>query len=384
MANITLKDGAVREVAEGTTVLDFVKSFSNSLAKKALACKIDGETKDLMTVIDGDHQVEILTFEDEDGRWALRHSASHILAQAVKRLYGDKNVKLAIGPAIDNGFYYDFDMDHQLSTEDLAKIEKEMKKIVKENLAIVRKEVTRQEALDFFNAEGESYKVELINDLPEDAMITMYSQGEFTDLCAGPHVVSTGKVKAIKLQSVAGAYWRGSEKNKMLQRVYGTAFEKQADLVTAETVQKLNQVFITPIDREDIFALSYGLDDGVDNIHGSLERVIMYEAGQPKTDGPAKLSKLLIQATEELVKATALLKDIRKNHNEILECTNRILTYESQGDTLYRSEMSSLFKTEKDPITLVKWKDILQCLEDTLDQTKHISDTLKGVVMKYA
>ena len=230
MANITLKDGAVRKVAEGTTVLDFVKSFSNSLAKKALACKIDGETKDLMTVIDGDHQVEILTFEDEDGRWALRHSASHILAQAVKRLYGDKNVKLAIGPAIDNGFYYDFDMDHQLSTEDLAKIEKEMKKIVKENLAIVRKEVTRQEALDFFNAEGESYKVELINDLPEDAMITMYSQGEFTDLCAGPHVVSTGKVKAIKLQSVAGAYWRGSEKNKMLQRVYGTAFEKQADL----------------------------------------------------------------------------------------------------------------------------------------------------------
>lgn len=156
--------------------------------------------------------------------------------------------------------------------------------------------------------------------------------------------------------------------------------EKQADLVTAETVQKLNQVFITPIDREDIFALSYG----VDNIHGSLERVIMYEAGQPKTDGPAKLSQLLIKATDELVKATALLKDIRKNHNEILECTNRILTYESQGDTLYRSEMSSLFKTEKDPIALVKWKDILQCLEDTLDQTKHISDTLKGVVMKYA
>lgn len=160
--------------------------------------------------------------------------------------------------------------------------------------------------------------------------------------------------------------------------------EHQADKVTADTVQRLNQIFITPIDREDIFSLSYGLDDGVDNIHGSLERVIMYEAGQPKTDGPAKLSKLLIQATEELVKATALLKDIRKNHNEILECTNRILTYESQGDTLYRSEMSSLFKTEKDPITLVKWKDILQCLEDTLDQTKHISDTLKGVVMKYA
>ena len=230
MAKITLKDGAVREVENGTSVLDFVKNLSNSLAKKALACKIDGETKDLTTVIDGDHQIDVLTFDDADGRWALRHSAAHIMAQAVKRLYGDKNVKLAIGPAIDNGFYYDFDMDHQLNNEDLLKIEKEMKKIVKENLPIVRKEVTRQEALDFFNAEGETYKIELINDLPEDAMITMYTQGDFTDLCAGPHVVSTGKVKALKLQSVAGAYWRGSEKNKMLQRIYGTAFEKQADL----------------------------------------------------------------------------------------------------------------------------------------------------------
>ncbi|HIX83552.1 MAG TPA: threonine--tRNA ligase [Candidatus Megamonas gallistercoris] len=230
MAKITLKDGAVREVENGTSVLDFVKNLSNSLAKKALACKIDGETKDLTTVIDGDHQIDILTFEDADGRWALRHSAAHIMAQAVKRLYGDKNVKLAIGPAIDNGFYYDFDMEHQLNNEDLLKIEKEMKKIVKENLSIVRKEVTRQEALDYFNAEGETYKIELINDLPEDSMITMYTQGEFTDLCAGPHVVSTGKVKALKLQSVAGAYWRGNEKNKMLQRIYGTAFEKQADL----------------------------------------------------------------------------------------------------------------------------------------------------------
>lgn len=230
MAKITLKDGAVREAAEGTTVLDFVKNLSNSLAKKALACKIDGKTKDLMTVINGDHQIDVLTFEDADGRWALRHSAAHIMAQAVKRLYGDKNVKLAIGPAIDNGFYYDFDMEHQLNNEDLLKIEKEMKKIVKENLPLVRKEVTRQEALDFFNAQGETYKIELINDLPEDAMITMYTQGDFTDLCAGPHVVSTGKVKALKLQSVAGAYWRGSEKNKMLQRIYGTAFEKQSDL----------------------------------------------------------------------------------------------------------------------------------------------------------
>lgn len=230
MAKIILKDGAVREVADGTTVLDFVKSFSNSLAKKALACKIDGKTSDLKTPVTGEHKVEILTFDDADGRWALRHSASHILAQAVKHIYGDENVKLAIGPAIDNGFYYDIDMDHQLSHEDLAKIEKEMKKIVKENLPIERKEVTRSEALDYFKAKGETYKVELIEDLPQDAMITMYTQGDFTDLCAGPHVVSTGKVKALKLQSVAGAYWRGDEHNKMLQRIYGTAFEKQADL----------------------------------------------------------------------------------------------------------------------------------------------------------
>ncbi len=230
MAKITLKDGAVREVADGTTVLDFVKAFSNSLAKKALACKIDGETSDLKTPLNGDHKVEILTDQDADGLRTLRHSASHVLAQAVKHIYGDANVQLAIGPSIDNGFYYDIDMEHQLSPEDLTKIEKEMKKIVKENLPIERKEVTRQEALDFFNAKGEKYKVELINDLPEDAMITMYTQGDFTDLCAGPHVVSTGKVKAFKLQSIAGAYWRGNEKNKMLQRIYGTAFEKQSDL----------------------------------------------------------------------------------------------------------------------------------------------------------
>ncbi|MBP3780404.1 MAG: threonine--tRNA ligase, partial [Selenomonas sp.] len=230
MLKITLKDGALREVEAGTSILDFVKQVSNSLAKKVLAAKVDGETKDLTTVLDKDCTVEFLTFEEADGRWALRHTASHILAQAVKRLYKDDNVKLAIGPAIDNGFYYDIDMDRQLGEADLKDIEKEMKKIVKENLKLERKEVSRAEALKIFEEKGESYKVELINDLPEDALITLYTQGEFTDLCAGPHVISTGKVKALKLQSVAGAYWRGSEKNKMLQRIYGTAFEKQADL----------------------------------------------------------------------------------------------------------------------------------------------------------
>ena len=230
MAKIVLKDGAVREVADGTTVLDFVKSFSNSLAKKALACKIDGETQDLKTPLTGEHKVEILTGEDADGLRTLRHSASHVLAQAIKHIYGDDKVQLAIGPSIDNGFYYDIDMEHQLTPADLTKIEKEMKHIVKENLPIERHEVTRAEALDYFTKKGEKYKVELINDLPEGEMITMYTQGDFTDLCAGPHVVSTGKIKALKLQSIAGAYWRGDEKNKMLQRVYGTAFEKQADL----------------------------------------------------------------------------------------------------------------------------------------------------------
>ena len=230
MLNITLKDGAVREVAEGTSIADFVKSVSNSLAKKVLAAKLDGKTVDLATPLEKDAKVEFLTFEDADGRWALRHTGSHILAQALKRLYKNENVKLAIGPAIDNGFYYDIDMDRQLSDSDLADIEKEMKKIVKENLPLVRKEVSRDEALKLFEGLGESYKVELINDLPQDALITLYTQGEFTDLCAGPHVASTGKVKALKLMSIAGAYWRGDEHNKMLQRIYGTAFEKQADL----------------------------------------------------------------------------------------------------------------------------------------------------------
>ncbi len=230
MIKVTLKDGAVREAEAGSSVLDFVKGVSNSLAKKALAAKLDGKTVDLTTKLEKDCKVDFLTFEDADGRWALRHTASHILAQAVKRLYKNNNVQLAIGPAIENGFYYDFDIDKQLTEEDLKDIQKEMEKIVKENIKLERKEVSRAEALKLFEEKGENYKVELINDLPEDAIISLYTQGEFTDLCAGPHVLSTGKVKAIKLQSIAGAYWRGSEKNKMLQRIYGTAFEKKTDL----------------------------------------------------------------------------------------------------------------------------------------------------------
>lgn len=230
MIKLTMPDGSIREAEAGITALELVKSISNSLAKKVLAVSIDDKVMDLTTVLDKDAAVQFLTFEDEGGRHALRHTASHILAQAVKRLYKDENVQLAIGPAIENGFYYDIDMEKRLTDEDLKEIEKEMHKIVKENLKLERKLVSRQEALDMFTKAGENYKVELINDLPEDAEISLYVQGEFTDLCAGPHVVSTGKVKALKLQSVAGAYWRGSEKNKMLQRIYGTAFEKKDDL----------------------------------------------------------------------------------------------------------------------------------------------------------
>ncbi|MBP5200601.1 MAG: threonine--tRNA ligase [Schwartzia sp.] len=235
MLKITMKDGSIREVAEGTTAQDFVKSVSNSLAKKVLAAKVDGKTVDLTTPLTRDGAVEFLTFEDADGRWAFRHTASHIMAQAIQHLYGEK-VQFAIGPAIENGFYYDIDMEKRLTDEDLRDIEKEMERIVKQNLPMVRKEISRADALKLFEEKGQSYKVELINDLPEDALISLYEQGDFVDLCAGPHVVSTGKVKAVKLQSVAGAYWRGNVENKMLQRVYGTAFEKKEDLAAYLTM----------------------------------------------------------------------------------------------------------------------------------------------------
>ncbi|MDY6295543.1 MAG: threonine--tRNA ligase [Schwartzia succinivorans] len=230
MANIKLKDGSVRSVEDGLTVLELVKQVSNSLAKKVLAAKMDGKTVDLMTPITKDAEIEFLTFEDEDGRWALRHTAAHVMAQALQHLYAKDGIQFAIGPAIENGFYYDIDMEKKLTDSDLKDIEKEMDRIVKQNIPMIRKEISRADALKFFEEKGQSYKVELINDLPEDALISIYEQGDFTDLCAGPHVVSTGKVKAFKLQSVAGAYWRGNEKNKMLQRIYGTAFEKKEDL----------------------------------------------------------------------------------------------------------------------------------------------------------
>ncbi|WP_251443364.1 threonine--tRNA ligase [Veillonella intestinalis] len=225
---IILPDNSERSYAAGTTLGEAVKQLSNSLAKKVLAAEVDGELTDLREAVkDGSH-VSFLTFEQQGGKDTLRHSASHIMAQAIKRLWPE--AQLAIGPAIENGFYYDIDMEHVLVPEDLAKIEAEMQKIVKANFPIEKEVISREEALKLFKEKNEAYKVELIEDLPADAEISMYRQGEFLDLCAGPHVASTGKVKAFKLQSLAGAYWRGDEKNKMLQRIYGTAFEKKEEL----------------------------------------------------------------------------------------------------------------------------------------------------------
>ena len=225
---ITLKDNVVKEFDSAMSVLDIAKSISEGLARNACAGIVDGEVKDLRYVVDKDAEVSICTFEDEAGKIAFRHTTSHILAQAVKRLYPE--VKLAIGPAIADGFYYDFDKEKAFTPEELEAIEAEMKKIVKEDLPIERFELPRAEAIKYMEEREEPYKVELIQDLPEDAVISFYKQGDFTDLCAGPHLMSTKPVKAIKLTSVAGAYWRGSEKNKMLSRIYGTAYPKASEL----------------------------------------------------------------------------------------------------------------------------------------------------------
>ena len=225
---ITLKDGSVKEYGQSMAVIDVARDLSEGLARAATCAKVDGEVKDLRTVLDKDCELEILTFDSEEGKGAFNHTASHIMAQAVKRLYPE--TKLAIGPSIANGFYYDLDRETPFTTEDLEKIEAEMKKIVKEDLKLERFTRSRDEAVAYFKEKEEPYKVELVEDLPEGAEISFYSQGEFTDLCAGPHLMSTKAVKAFKLTSLAGAYWRGDEKNKMLTRIYGVAYPKKSEL----------------------------------------------------------------------------------------------------------------------------------------------------------
>ena len=227
---ITLKDGSVKEVQKGISVLDLAKEISEGLARNATAAKVNGQVRDLRYIIEEDSEVEILTFDNsEDGKKAYWHTTAHIMAQAIKRIYGN-DVKLTIGPAISNGFYYDFDVKENISSDDFEKIEAEMKKIIKEDLPIERFTLPRDEAIKFMKEKEEDYKVELIEELPEDEEISFYKQGEFTDLCAGPHLMSTGKVKVVKILSSSGAYWRGDEHNKMLQRFYGISYPKASQL----------------------------------------------------------------------------------------------------------------------------------------------------------
>ena len=228
MIKIELKDGAIIEVEKGSSIIDVAKKISEGLARVALAGLVNGKVQDLRHKLTEDCKLEILTFDSLEGKKAYWHTTSHIMAQAIKRLYPE--IKLAIGPSIDNGFYYDFDTEKPFSEEDLIKIEDEMKKIIKEDLPLERFELPRKEAIKFMEEKGEPYKVELINDLPEDAIISFYKQGEFTDLCAGPHVAKTGNIKAVKLLTSSGAYWRGNEKNKMLQRIYGISYPKASQL----------------------------------------------------------------------------------------------------------------------------------------------------------
>ncbi|HDR4420767.1 TPA: threonine--tRNA ligase [Bacillus cereus] len=230
VVKITFPDGAVKEFPKGVTTEEIAASISPGLKKKAVAGKLNDEMIDLVTPIEEDGAVSIITLDSEDGLYILRHSTAHLLAQALKRLYKDVKIELGIGPVIENGFYYDIDMEEAITVEDFKKIEKEMQKIVNENLEIVRHEVPRAEALRRFEEIGDELKLDLINDLPEDAVISIYEQGEFFDLCRGVHLPSTGKIKVFKLLSVAGAYWRGDSNNKMLQRIYGTAFVKKAEL----------------------------------------------------------------------------------------------------------------------------------------------------------
>ena len=234
---VTLKDGSFKEYAQPMAVIDIAKDISEGLARMACVAEIDGEVKDLRTIVDKDCTLNIFTAKDPEGLAALRHTASHVMAQAIKRIWPE--TKLAIGPSIADGFYYDIDRDEPVTSDDLAKIEAEMKKIIKEALPLERFELPRAQAIEFMKEKNEPYKVELIEDLPEDSIISFYKQGEFTDLCAGPHLMNTKEVgKAFKLMNIAGAYWRGSEKNKMLTRIYATAFAKKEDLEAYVTMME--------------------------------------------------------------------------------------------------------------------------------------------------
>lgn len=274
MIKITLKDGSIKEFENEISVLDIAKSISEGLARVATAAIVNNEVVDLRHMVKEDSELSILTFDSEEGKKAFRHTASHILAQAVKRLFPE--AKLAIGPAIENGFYYDFDIEGGFSNSDLEKIEAEMKKIVKEDLKIESFILPREEAIKFMQEKDEPYKIELIEDLDKDEVISFYKQGDFVDLCAGPHLLSTKTVKAFKLTKLAGAYWRGNEKNKMLTRIYGTAFTKKSDLDTyLEAVEEAKKRDHNKLGRElKLFTTSECIGQGLPLLMPKGARVV--------------------------------------------------------------------------------------------------------------
>lgn len=299
---IKLKDGSEREIEENSTVMDLAQSISRKLGKSAVIGEVNGKLVDLCTILNSNDEVNILTYEDEKAEDVIRHSTSHIMAQAVKRLY--KDAKLAIGPSIENGFYYDFDIDTPITSEDLIKIENEMDKIISENLKFERIDVSREEALKLMEDKNESYKVELINDLPEGEQISLYKQGDYIDLCRGPHIPSTKYARAYKLTSVAGAYWRGNEKNKMLQRVYGVAFADKEALEThlhnleeakKRDHRKLGKELKLFTFAEEGPGFPFFLPKGVilKNTLIDFWRKLHYEAGYVEVETPIMLNKKL-------------------------------------------------------------------------------------------
>jgi threonyl-tRNA synthetase len=302
MLNIKLKDGSIKEISDGASVYELAASISKNLAKSAVVGEVNGTLVDLRYKLKNDNKVNILTYEDEKAVEVIRHSTSHIMAQAVKRIY--KDAKLAIGPSIENGFYYDFDLENPLSAEDLSDIEVEMNKIISENLIFERIEVSREDAIKLMEEGGETYKVELINDLPVGEKISLYKQGGFIDLCRGPHIPSTKYVKAFKLISVAGAYWRGNEKNKMLQRVYGVAFSNNALLeIHLHNLEEAKKRDHRKLGRElKLFTFAeegpgfpFMLSKGVilKNVLIDFWRKLHYEAGYVEVETPIMLNKKL-------------------------------------------------------------------------------------------
>ena len=338
---VTLKDGSKKEYAEAKSVIDIAYDISEGLARAACAGEVNGEVVDLRTVIDSDCELNILTAKDEKGLAVLRHTASHVLAQAVQTLFPD--AKVAIGPSIDTGFYYDFDCP-PFSRDDLDAIEKEMKKIIKKGAKIERFTKSREDAIAYFQEKNEPYKVELIEDLPEGETISFYSQGEFTDLCAGPHLMTTKPVKAFKLTSLAGAYWRGDEHNKMLQRIYGTAFSKKAELEEYLTMieeakkrdhRKLGKELGLFMMREEGPGFPFFLPNGMVLKNTLLDywREIHRRAGYVEINTPIMLSRHLWETSghwdhyKENMYTTVVDEDFAIKP---MNCPGGILVYESE------------------------------------------------------